>query len=131
MSPITISSLVNNLAVACRALIPALDCAAVPWREGTRYDNWERIEEVLFKSLVAEPCEHEASVIGEYARFAPYGFKNDDQQANAKNNFGSTCGLQRSSSHLTQSNASEMVRRGLCISNSPIFGFCWLLRRER
>jgi hypothetical protein len=70
--------------MACRALVPTLDAARVPWREGKQYDNWERLEEALFKSLVSEPCEYEALEAGEVARFSRYGFDAEDDHANAK-----------------------------------------------
>ncbi|HEX4508316.1 MAG TPA: hypothetical protein VH722_21490 [Alphaproteobacteria bacterium] len=79
-----ISALISNFAMACRALVPALDAARIPWQEGKQYDNWERLEEVLFKSLVSEPFEHEALEAGEAARFSRYGFEAEDDRANAK-----------------------------------------------
>jgi hypothetical protein len=84
MPPITISALVSNFAGACRSLVPALDIARVPWREGQQYDNWDRLEEVLFESLVSEPCVHEALAAGETVRFGRYGFDARDEESNAQ-----------------------------------------------
>jgi hypothetical protein len=84
MSSASVTALIYNFADACRALIPALDRANVPWQEGKQYDNWERIEDPLFKSLVAEPCEFQAQAFGVTARFPNYGFRQEDGSANAR-----------------------------------------------
>lgn len=68
-----------NFAEACRAVVPALDRAGVPWRDGEQYDNWDRVAEALFESLVTEPCVFQA--VGEAGlaklRAARYGFAPD------------------------------------------------------
>lgn len=56
MTTISVTDLVHNFADACRALVPMLDRADVPWKDEAKYDNWDRISEPLFKSLVTEPC---------------------------------------------------------------------------
>ena len=76
MGTITVTDLVRNFAAACRALVPSLDRAAIPWRDSEQYDNWDRIAEPLFVSLVTEPCAFHA--VGEAGlgkmRVARYGF---------------------------------------------------------
>ena len=76
MGTVTVTDLVLNFAEACRALVPSLDRAGVPWRDGGQYDNWDRIAEPLFESLVTEPCAFAA--VGEAGlgrlRVARYGF---------------------------------------------------------
>lgn len=82
MATVTVTDLILNFAEACRALVPAFDRAGVPWRDGQQYDNWDRVVEPLFKSLVTEPCEFQA--VGEPGRTklrtARYGFT---REANA------------------------------------------------
>jgi hypothetical protein len=77
MRSITVTDLVLNFAAACRALVPNLERAAVPWRDDDQYDNWDRIAEPLFVSLVAEPCAfHAVGEVGLSAlRVAQYGFE--------------------------------------------------------
>lgn len=76
MAVVTVTDLVLNFAEACSALVPALDRAEVPWRDESQYDNWDRIAEPLFESLVTEPCAFHA--VGEGGlgklRLARYGF---------------------------------------------------------
>jgi hypothetical protein len=76
MATITVTELVWNFAAACRALVPSLDRAAVAWRDSEQYDNWDRIAEPLFESLVIEPCAfHAVGEVGlEKMRTARYGF---------------------------------------------------------
>lgn len=61
MSITSVTDLVLNFAAACRALVPALDYAKVPFRDGEPYDNWDRIAEPLFESLVSEPSRFAAA----------------------------------------------------------------------
>lgn len=71
----TITDLVLNFSDACRALIPGLDRARVPWSDVDQYDNWDRIAEALFESLVGEPCNFQAAEIGLAGlRLSRYGF---------------------------------------------------------
>jgi hypothetical protein len=56
MQTVSVTALVLNFADACRALVPMLEGAAVPWGEGQQYDNWDRIAQPLFTTLVTEPC---------------------------------------------------------------------------
>lgn len=82
MTSISVTELVQNFAVACRSLVPALDRADVPWQDATQYDNWDRIAEPLFESLVIEPCAYAAVgemklhtlIVPRYG-FEPYGPK--------------------------------------------------------
>ena len=60
MTSITVTDLVLNFASACRSLVPALERADVPWRDETQWDNWDRIAEPLFESLVIEQCLYAA-----------------------------------------------------------------------
>jgi hypothetical protein len=71
----TVTDLVLNFGDACRALLPSLDRARVPWADANQYDNWDRIAEALFESLVAEPCMSQANDIGLGAlQLTKYGF---------------------------------------------------------
>ena len=79
MTLITVTNLVLNFARACRSLVPALERAAVAWQDETQYDNWDRIAEPMFESLVIEPCVYAA--VGEEnihtLSIAQYGFVSD------------------------------------------------------
>ena len=79
MTTVTVTELILNFAEACRSLVPALDRAGVRWGDGEQYDNWDRIAEALFESLVTEPCAFQA--VDEAGltrlRIAPYGFASD------------------------------------------------------
>jgi hypothetical protein len=85
MSPVTVTDLVQNFADACRALVPALDRANVPWRDNEQYDNWDRVVEPLFETLVTEPCTFAA--VGEPGlirlQVVPYGSREHDPKCNA------------------------------------------------
>jgi hypothetical protein len=56
MQSVTVTALVLNFADACRALVPMLDGASVPWGESGEYAEWDRIAAAMFESLVTEPC---------------------------------------------------------------------------
>jgi hypothetical protein len=73
----TVSDLVRNFAEACRALVPNLDRASVPWADGQQHDNWDRIAEALFESLVLEPCRFHAAAVfpSTVLKLERYGFK--------------------------------------------------------
>lgn len=77
MQIVSVTALVQNFADACRALVPMLDGAAVPWGDSDQYDNWDRIAEPLFETLVTEPCAYAA--VGEAnlhrLRIGRYGFR--------------------------------------------------------
>ena len=79
MATATVTDLMPNFADACRALVPSLDRAVVPWRDGEQYDNWDRVADALFESLVTEPCAFQA--LGEAGlaklRTARHGFEPD------------------------------------------------------
>jgi hypothetical protein len=48
---------------------------SVPWSDANQYDNWDRIAEALFESLVVEPCRSQAGEIGlEPLQWDIYGF---------------------------------------------------------
>jgi len=76
MATVTVTDLMLNFAAACRALVPSLDRAGVPWHAEEQYDNWDRVAEALFESLVTEPCAFQA--VGEPGsaklRTGRYGF---------------------------------------------------------
>ena len=84
MAAMTVTDLMLNFAEACQALGPAMDRAGVPWRDQS-YDNWDRVADALFLTLVAEPCAFDA--VGEAGlsrlRIAEYGFAAVDPQCNA------------------------------------------------
>ena len=73
---LSVTQLVLNFAEACRALVPHMDRALVSWRDGQQFDNWDRVAEALFQSLVVEPCAFAAkSLTGDLAlRLSRYGF---------------------------------------------------------
>ena len=64
MTMISVTDLVHNFADACRALVPMLERAEVPWRDDTKYDNWDRISGPLFASFVTEPCGYHVGDFG-------------------------------------------------------------------
>jgi hypothetical protein len=71
----TVTNLVLNFGEACRSLVPSLDRAGVAWSDSDQYDNWDRIAEALFESLVTEPCRFQASEIGlDKLQWDKYGF---------------------------------------------------------
>ena len=71
----TVTNLVRNFGEACRALVPSLDRARVSWSDAHQYDNWDRIAEALFESLVVEPCRSQAGEIGfDKLQWDKYGF---------------------------------------------------------
>jgi hypothetical protein len=77
MQSASVTQLIANFATACRSLIPSLDLAGVPWRDEEQYDNWDRIAEPLFQSLVAEPCAFAAVGEGKMSELimTGYGFQ--------------------------------------------------------
>ena len=79
MTTVTVTDLMLNFADACRALVPTMDRAGVPWRDGEQYDNWDRVAEALFESLVAEPCAFQAVREAGLGKLRParYGFAHD------------------------------------------------------
>lgn len=80
---ITVTELVRNFGEACRALVPSLDRAEIPWTDGRQYDNWDRIAEALFESLVLEPCCYEVWDVepGRPLDVARYGFVPSSESA--------------------------------------------------
>ena len=92
MQMVTVTVLVRNFAEACRLLVPHLDRALVPWRDADQYDNWDRIAEALFCSLVLEPCAFRAVQEGAVPdlRIARYGF-----EPSAEHNAALAVGLTR------------------------------------
>lgn len=81
----TVTDLVRNFAEGCRRLAPVMDAALIPWSDDEQYDNWERVAEALFISLVSEPCEYAA--VGEdqlqSIRIEPYGWDVPPKDCNA------------------------------------------------
>jgi hypothetical protein len=80
MATVTVTDLVLNFADACRALVPSLDRAGVPWGDGAQYDSFDRVAEALFESLVMEPCAFAAAGSAGLSklRTARYGFSHDN-----------------------------------------------------
>ena len=76
MASITVTDLILNFVEACRALVPSLNRAEVPWKDGQQGDGWDRVAEALFKTLVSEPCAFHACGEAGAARLRmlPYGF---------------------------------------------------------
>lgn len=76
MAIITVTDLILNFAEACRALVPSLNRAEVLWGDGQQGNNWDRVAEALFRTLVSEPCAFHA--VGEEGaaklQILPYGF---------------------------------------------------------
>jgi hypothetical protein len=48
----TVTDLIGVLQSSFRALIPSLERAKIPWREGEAYDDWDAIASVLFEQFV-------------------------------------------------------------------------------
>ena len=65
--------------------MPALDYALVPYKDCEQYDNWDRISEPLFETLVTEPCVFAA--VGEIGlrtlTVRRYGYLGDNGSWNA------------------------------------------------
>lgn len=80
---VSVTDLVRNFASACHALTPMLDKAGVPWRDEAKWDNWDRVSEPLFRSLVTEPCAFEAVGEANLGRLYIAGY---DFEANPENN---------------------------------------------
>lgn len=68
---LSIDSLLKVFQKALISLIPFAEEVEIPWSENT-YDNWERIEESLFISIVAEPIDYAFEGQG-YFPIGPYG----------------------------------------------------------
>lgn len=51
----TVGELVVLFRSALKALIPTLERARIPWRDGEAYDQWDEIGSVLYSRLVVEP----------------------------------------------------------------------------
>ncbi len=79
----TITELVVNFRNACRAILPMLDRASVPWVDPGQYDGWDRVAEALFESLVLEPCHFQAAHegFGNPLKVPRYGFYPTDGRA--------------------------------------------------
>lgn len=68
---LSIDNLLMVFQKALIALIPFAEEVEIPWSENT-YDNWERIEEAVFISIVAEPIDYTFEGQG-YFPVGPYG----------------------------------------------------------
>lgn len=70
-----VSELVVEFSTALRALVPQLDAARVEWRASERYDDFDRIAEALYASMVLSPAIHDQRFrdlgLGD---FRPFGF---------------------------------------------------------
>jgi hypothetical protein len=80
---VSVTDLVRNFAAACRAMVPHLDRARVPWTDGQQYDDWDRVAEPPFFSLVLGPCrfQAEASLPGISLVLPRYGFPPSGENA--------------------------------------------------
>lgn len=81
---VSVGDLVHNFAKALVALTPYADRAFVAWGSEP-YDNWERIAEALFESLVTEPLvygAHEGYGISGLS-FPAHDYEFKDQQHTA------------------------------------------------
>ncbi len=47
-----VTALVGILQQAFQTLVPSLEAAKIPWREGEAYDDWDAIADVLFEQVV-------------------------------------------------------------------------------
>lgn len=62
------------------ALVPSMNRAMIPWREGESYDDWDLITEALYRSIVVGSCED----LLEHSRpIARYGFMIPDYLAHS------------------------------------------------
>lgn len=52
-----IDRLIEAFQACLLALIPQMEAVGLPWRDGEAYDDWDRIEEALFKSVISTPVE--------------------------------------------------------------------------
>ena len=52
---VSINRLVEAFQACLLALIPQVEAVGLPWRDGEAYDDWDRIEEALFKSVISTP----------------------------------------------------------------------------
>jgi len=57
----TITELIGIFRESLEALIPAMEKARIPWREGEAYDDWDEIANTLFKSIVINSLAEELS----------------------------------------------------------------------
>ena len=55
----TITKLIEAYRTAVLMLLPLMDKVGIGWREWERYDEWDRIKDALFASIVCDAMSHE------------------------------------------------------------------------
>ena len=53
-----VAELLHIFRAGLLALIPVMDRARIPWREGEAYDPWENIERTLYSSIIGSCVEN-------------------------------------------------------------------------
>ena len=56
---VTINKLIETYRSAVLLLLPVMDKVGIGWRNYEQYDEWDRIEEALFQSIVSDALAHE------------------------------------------------------------------------
>src|SRR5579863_875412 len=77
----SIDELVRSFLDALRVMVPVAERVHMPWREPNAYDDWDRICEAIYRSIVIDSIAH-AQEIRESAPIASY----DLRTASYKNN---------------------------------------------
>jgi hypothetical protein len=67
-----INALLDNFHGALVALVPYFEAAEVTWNDGEAYDEFDRVAEVLYESLVASAIRGESEPVSAVPR---YGFE--------------------------------------------------------
>jgi hypothetical protein len=70
----TVTHLVGTFRHALLAVIPSAEAVAIGWKGDDRYDDWDRIEEVLFHVLVVDSVRGDLTRFGSSRPFRRYGF---------------------------------------------------------
>lgn len=62
----SVNELLRVFRTALRSLLPAMEAARIPWKDGETYDDWDEIAQVLYRNVVArslqEACGGEVSL---------------------------------------------------------------------
>jgi len=74
---ISVTELMNIFRGAMLSIIPWLEKAKIPWKDGQAYDDWDNILDALYKNIVCSSLIGEVSVASEYA-IARYNFHYDN-----------------------------------------------------
>jgi len=74
----TVSGLVLIFRDALAALVPHMERAKLPWREGEAYDEWDEISEVIFDKIVAQSLRCALGPEGESLRLPRYDMVYDN-----------------------------------------------------